>query len=623
MTATPRQRLAWWLCLAGAPLAFVAALLAADRPVAVDPAFAVARAFVWSGAQAPTRAELVAPRDARWVETALPYWRAGASDVVHEAWLRVEPTPAQWSAERLAVFAAAPSGTFDLYVAGERVGGGGRTVRPAIWHAFPLLFAFARPSQAPAAVVIHAVREGRSAWVPPLWLGPVAPLARAASERWWFVAGVPRAAALVAVCFALLATGFSALRPNDTAYAWFAGAVAFWLAHLARDHVAGLPVDRPVWVAATNVALGAFVFCAIGFVHRFVEHDARRLERAMAVALVAGAVVLLARALVFRWDHANVVTIPWVLLVNAGGVYLVDRLARAAWRRPDADRLALLAAASATSGVGIRDFLYDFDVWLAGSTFYLGHALALVVLVFGTIVVRRFASAVEGAERLNEELHARVRRKAAELEAQHERLRDLEAEAGRRAERERLMRQIHDGLGGQIVQGIAVAARGGDRAVLADILTACLRDLERLYRVGAPDAGALSRVVSDFCTRIAPRLGAAGIELAWRTAPGADLALDAAQADELLGILQEAVTNALKHSGCRRIELSVERERAALVVALRDDGSGLSGAGAGHGLAGMRERAARLGAELAIDGASGGTAVRVVLPRVPDSSDTM
>jgi signal transduction histidine kinase len=66
-------------------------------------------------------------------------------------------------------------------------------------------------------------------------------------------------------------------------------------------------------------------------------------------------------------------------------------------------------------------------------------------------------------------------------------------------------------------------------------------------------------------------------------------------------IVQEALTNVLKHAGARRVEVMLTYRNAQLEVAVSDDGRGephASTSGAGHGLLGMRERATVFGGQV-------------------------
>ncbi|MDE1929853.1 MAG: hypothetical protein KGI36_21945, partial [Burkholderiales bacterium] len=102
---------------------------------------------------------------------------------------------------------------------------------------------------------------------------------------------------------------------------------------------------------------------------------------------------------------------------------------------------------------------------------------------------------------------------------------------------------------------------------------------------------------------------------------GAELRYPPAIETAAFRIAQEAVGNALRHSGCGAIELRVEMAPQRLVVTVEDDGSGFdvaaattAEAGAGHlGLAGMDERARAAGGRLALQSRPGaGTTVEAL-----------
>src|SRR5690606_7175778 len=81
-------------------------------------------------------------------------------------------------------------------------------------------------------------------------------------------------------------------------------------------------------------------------------------------------------------------------------------------------------------------------------------------------------------------------------------------------------------------------------------------------------------------------------------------------------IVQEAVTNVLRHAAARRLECTIVYRDNAVEVRVADDGSGTpSPVTGGHGLAGMRERAAIYGGSIeAGRGPAGGYVVHAVLP---------
>jgi signal transduction histidine kinase len=83
-------------------------------------------------------------------------------------------------------------------------------------------------------------------------------------------------------------------------------------------------------------------------------------------------------------------------------------------------------------------------------------------------------------------------------------------------------------------------------------------------------------------------------------------------------IAAEALANARRHAGARRIEVELYEEGDQVVLRVSDDGSGLPGTvrpGA-VGLESMRVRAEELGGRLRVDGAASGTTVEARLPVV-------
>jgi len=87
----------------------------------------------------------------------------------------------------------------------------------------------------------------------------------------------------------------------------------------------------------------------------------------------------------------------------------------------------------------------------------------------------------------------------------------------------------------------------------------------------------------------------------------------------LVRIAQEAVTNSVKHSGARTVEVALDYTSKAMHLLVKDDGSGFSegsnGKNGHYGLIGMKERASHIGANLDLASTPGrGTTISVVLP---------
>ena len=193
-------------------------------------------------------------------------------------------------------------------------------------------------------------------------------------------------------------------------------------------------------------------------------------------------------------------------------------------------------------------------------------------------------------------------------------------------ERRRIAREMHDQFGEQLTalaQRIHMLKRtAGDDAVRShvDVLETIAQQLDRdveqlvweLRPTALDDLGlraALTNYVRNWSTRtgIAASLHMSGL-LDERLPPHTETAL--------YRIAQEALTNVAKHAGAANVEVMLERRGEHVLLIVEDDGVGFDSAaeqaGRGFGLAGMKERAALIGATLEIESTAGsGTTVLV------------
>lgn len=190
-------------------------------------------------------------------------------------------------------------------------------------------------------------------------------------------------------------------------------------------------------------------------------------------------------------------------------------------------------------------------------------------------------------------------------------------------ERERLLGDMHDGVGSHLLGLIAQARSGtlgGERLVSG--LESCLDDVRLLVNSLDPVDRPLETALGELRAREAPRCEAAGVELAWSCElarlpswpPGSTL--------QVLRVAQELLTNAVRHARARRISLTAslsEGPEPWLTLEIKDDGVGFDAAHpprAGRGLKSLRGRARKLGGTLEFRDAAPGTAAVLRCPTV-------
>jgi signal transduction histidine kinase len=275
------------------------------------------------------------------------------------------------------------------------------------------------------------------------------------------------------------------------------------------------------------------------------------------------------------------------------------------------DRRRSLAVGAATAVVLAGVLLALKSGSVVGPEDWLRLVLAAGALVVGDTVRSRRALA------------------AAELERVARQAWEREQDSRRRVsgERLRIARELHDTLAHALVAinvraGVAVhlADAGGDPDALAeikDLSAEALGDLRATLSLlrdeqdAAPTSPAFDLAA---VSALVERAKVAGVDVS------ADVSLNGTTIPSPIGqaafrIVQEAVTNIVRHAGASSASVRVVSIRDALEIDVTDDGRGGAAGEEGHGLRGMTERAVALGGEVAAGpGPAGGWRVHARLP---------
>jgi signal transduction histidine kinase len=219
-----------------------------------------------------------------------------------------------------------------------------------------------------------------------------------------------------------------------------------------------------------------------------------------------------------------------------------------------------------------------------------------------------------------------ARASEARLEAEH---------AGReqrllQQEQARIARELHDIIAHQVCVITALAA-GADRLILTEPARAkqvlnsieaagreALTEMRALLRVLRTDPGEVDRAPQPGLAQLpslVEQMNLAGLPVRLDT-EGQPRSLPVGVEVTAYRIVQQALTNTLKHAGPAHAEVLVRYRPLLLELDIRDDGRGMPvNPASGHGLIGMRERAALVGGFLLVGaGPAGGTRVLAELP---------
>lgn len=348
-----------------------------------------------------------------------------------------------------------------------------------------------------------------------------------------------------------------------------------------------------------------------------------------------------------RHDDWQIYTLYLVAVAGTAFRYLTGiRHGRERWHRLVFDGFSILVIALGVNFTGgIKS-----DLWLVYFIFIIAETLAASargVLLTDTFAIASYVLATWPREFTQEYAELLVTRifflvlvaSIARTLAQEERIRQQDLAALRETlsvseERRRLARDLHDGLGHvltRVILSLEVARRqcGPDSqpaaecvAQQATALRGAMEEMRQIVATLRTDTPSLS--VQSVVRSLAAQLADTGELQVEVQAPEAPLPLSVHRQYHLTRVIQEALTNCLRHSGADRALVRIEVQESPVqtprvVAEVLDSGRGFDlerAAGTeGHGLVGMTERLAPYGGTVTIESSPGqGTRVRAEVP---------
>ncbi len=191
-------------------------------------------------------------------------------------------------------------------------------------------------------------------------------------------------------------------------------------------------------------------------------------------------------------------------------------------------------------------------------------------------------------------------------------------DAGAATERKRIAQDVHDHVGASLLD--ALHSPHSDRK--DRLIRETLADLRGIITGAAQPEQPIGEALIQLRHETAERLEAKGIRLDW-TAPTHELVMEAPRLHTAHSIIREATSNAIKHSECSTLRITIADQPGAVTITIEDDGHGFDpkAVAGGAGLANIHERAAASGGALSWLAASGGFTSRMQI-RLPLSANT-
>lgn len=497
-----------------------------------------------------------------------------------------------------------------------------------------------RPDQSsPEIVVIPSsqMREGYNeltvrlfVWGPltgylgPIHVGPDAALRPAYDQRVLLFVTLPIVLAAWKSILAVILGMIWLMRRHEPEY----GALAASMAIGVMQTFISAPNDQSLYAGVSAVLIASAPLESAFVVLFFVLFLGLKLPRIAVLLFLPGLII----SVLGLFGGPSLARAAYLLLgpaTTASCLLLIAALVALAFpQRRDAISLVLGSTVTVVLFFAMHDILSIFDILPDRRIFLSRLSQSAMLIAIGIALTWRFARALNQVDSFAGRMVTLVREAEDKLRAALAQDDERARAMALASERTRLMRDLHDGLGGQLVSIVALSERHHAMPI-GEAARAALKDLRLVIDAMDDIGGDLMLALGAWRERLAVQLRAHRIELAWRvlTPQGLPLhpELRPGHVIQILRLLDEAVTNAVKHAGAGTITVEIEAAAAADGqrgrITVRDDGRGFDdplGRPAPllseRGIANMRRRAEICGAQLTIVSGPDGTRVILELP---------
>lgn len=493
-----------------------------------------------------------------------------------------------------------------------------RWIRPHLVQLPPALLV---PGRNELLVRAALPRPGQAVRFPRVTVGPGEALAHMHDIRFFWTSMTPQISAVVCLLVALCVGFIWLRRRGEVIYGLFGLAVLLWGVRTLNFVVEVVPAEWwAPWRTLYHASTGGFIMVMTMLAWRMAGVRLPWFERAVFAYWLVGPLWMLAQGaagepFVNRWWLAGFLPI-------GGSIVAVSIWSLLQRRTLEAAALPITMAIGALAGM--HDYMVNWELdpgflaaWAIHRINLLHFAADLVLVALGGLLTARFVRTLHSIELMNQTLESRVADRERELAANYSRMAALERENAAAQERQRIMREIHDGMGSQLFVSLSRLERNelGPRET-ADALRGCIAEMRMALDTLAPQELDFRSTLGNFLFRWRNQLLACGIRPSWDIAvPDEDLQVSPHAALQLLRVAQEALTNVVKHAQATAVDVQLRLAGEQLELEVRDNGVGASpGAGGGHGVGNMRVRAEQLGGRLDVQNGEPGTRVTVHVP---------
>ena len=565
-----------------------------------------------------------------WQSVALPHVAAsaGPSQVVQSLWYRMRFAPGTPSNQ--ATYLYIPRwqslGKIAVYADGKLI------YAPhsgPFWTSYnlPIWILLAEPDSARSREILININrpQNETSGLSTIWVGDYDVLAWRHDTRRALQIEAPWYGAQIILLMGFATALIWLRKRNEPTYLLIFGIALMVYVHSLEYFVGDAPVPLPdgifQWMEIVSKTWYlAFTFIMIGY---FFE---ARCRLANAVMLAASAIfTLVTFAYVVQGLPTNTV-LPNLWFPPVAQTVAVSAVTWIAFvKAPTKEGFVMCFFMTLLLPAGLYDLAISKFVLSVENVYLLPILVVIQMILFFYIILNRHLRSLFEAEGARVNLMTRLDERENELQIIHQRLRESDRRQTLEQERQRLMRDMHDGIGSTLMGALVAVEHGklNDSEVI-QLLRACIDDLKLVIDSLEPGDNDLLLLLATVRYRLEPRFEQAGIALSWDVDVATALPPLAPEAAlHVLRIIQEIFTNIVKHAKANQVTVSVRHEAETILVAIADNGVGIAAteqlrettALKSRGLSNLTARAKAVGGTISWDSKPGSTVFKLRLGR--------
>ncbi|WP_143131254.1 sensor histidine kinase [Noviherbaspirillum humi] len=345
-------------------------------------------------------------------------------------------------------------------------------------------------------------------------------------------------------------------RRAERAHLYFGICALLWGLRTVVAFIPQFPAEYwPLWRTTCYLTTGAFLVCIILAPLRLVGFRSRLLDRVLLAHWILGvaAFALFGKRLQLFIDTA------WHAAFLPFAFFMFWQVALNAWRKPSTTHVAMLLTAIGVIGLSLHD-LIAMNGWFGTAPVFLLHVgVPALLLAMLCSIMDRLLLSLEATENVNDRLTALAHQREKELLLQYEKQKQLAYQHAANHERQRIMQEMHDGLGAKLVEARELAVDlDAPGAGVAPVLEEALDEMRMVIGSLASSNPDLVAALGEFRYRLIARLTRAGGKLSWRTENLPDcLLVNPYNGMHVLSVLNDAVNSFIRAGAARPLSICI------------------------------------------------------------------